>query len=113
LEWTLEKDKYRLKNSDELQIEISLTSGGDYTHKEKIRQSNTNVGSQVLGAWLAPDGNNSDDLKILCAKGAAMSRNVAPSKLSQYEVTTAYEFMLVNEIPTLWHNILGAGMQHY
>ncbi len=54
----------------------------------------TNQDNRVLGVWLSPDGNNSDDLKILVAKVAALGRNIAISKLSRSEVATAYEFIL-------------------
>ena len=94
VQWSFEGDIYTLPKGLVGNVSISLSSGADYDQKEPIRQSATNVGSRVLGVFLAPDGNNAEDLKVMCAKGSSMARNVAHSKLSRSEVATAYEFML-------------------
>ena len=94
LQWKFENDTYKLLPHPVGDISISLSSGDQYQEKTKIRQVNTNIGSRVLGVHLAPDGNNNDNMKALCAKGGAMGRNILCSNLSRSEVLTAYEFML-------------------
>ncbi len=75
-------------------MSIALSSGDINTMKEPIKQVEPHTGSRVLGVWLAPDGNNAEDLKMLCAKRSAMGRNIAASRLSRTEVAMAYEYML-------------------
>ena len=48
-----------------------------------------------LGAWIAPDGNNTADLEILCRKGLSTSHNIAASYLQRHEVMLAYKLMLL------------------
>ena len=73
---------------------ISLTSGSNYQDSIPIVQSCPSEGRRNLGAWLAPDGNNVADLRVLCSKGKAMSTNIAASHLQREEVSIAYKMML-------------------
>ena len=73
---------------------ISLTSGSNYQDSIPIVQSCPSEGRRNLGAWLAPDGNNGADLRVLCSKGKTMSTNIAASHLQREEVSIAYKMML-------------------
>ena len=69
-------------------------SGSNYQDSIPIVQSCPSEGRRNLGAWLAPDGNNVTDLRVLCSKGKTMSTNIAASHLQREEVSIAYKMML-------------------
>ena len=94
LEWSFPNDEHTLHAPSTLGTSIQLTSGNDYNTFTPIVQSHPSEGRRNLGAWIAPDGNNSADLQILCGKGLSMSINIAASHLQRHEVILAYKMML-------------------
>ncbi len=58
-------DSNPLKNyKSNCRLALTAQTGKDLSVKQSVGDL----------AWLAPDGNDTEDLKFLCAKGAAMSR---------------------------------------
>ena len=46
-----------------MQVTIALTSGADYSTIKEIPQKDVCKGPRNLGAMLAPQGNNQDEIK--------------------------------------------------
>jgi hypothetical protein len=81
IDWSFTKDEYTLCQPSEMNTSITLTSGSNYQDSIPIVQSCPSEGHCNLGAWLAPDGNNVADLRVLCNTGKTMSTNIAASHL--------------------------------
>ena len=59
-----------------------------------IPQKDPCNGPRNLGAWLAPSGNNIDEMSHLIQKGRTLSQNISASRLSRHKVMLAHKTML-------------------
>ena len=84
-----------LKTKDELMgLNIALYSGQNFRDYTLIPQKDPCKGPRNLGAWLAPSGNNIDEMSHLIQKGWTLSQNISASRLSRRKLMLAYKTML-------------------
>ena len=55
--WEFQNNEKKLKSKSEINVEIQLTSGGDYQQITTIPQKDAQEGPRNLGAMLSPEGN--------------------------------------------------------